>query len=306
LVEFFSNNIQQLIKKYDAKPRIYVYSAKKEKKRSLLNIQTNFYKDKRARKPYYIFRVASVNMVKQWKIIAEKIKHNKKFYTNILIGFFAGEGNLKEGINSNRTIRIAQGKPNKFIEKMLKYHGIKYRYEYHGRAYAITGKWNWDIIANNKLADLHTIKKEKFWRLYNSYKEIHYPNNIVRNNILKILNKPYTTIELSRIFKRSPARIRDILIPLKREGILKNFKVRSRSYWIKTDRNKIIISKIKDKYLKSLKREKKTTTEVAKTMDVCWKAAHRRLFELQKLNLVVRDSEGVWKISPKKEEVIVL
>jgi len=41
-------------------------------------------------------------------------------------------------------------------------------------------------------------------------------------------------------------------------------------------------------------------------MGVCWKTAHRRLFELQKLNLVAMDSEGVWKIIPRKEEVIVL
>ena len=306
LVKFFANNIQQLFKRYNVKSRLYVYSAKKEKKRRLLALQTNYYTDIRARKPYFIFRVNSVDVSRRWKIIVEKIKHNKKFYTHILIGFFAGEGNLKESAHSNKTIRIAQGKPHRFIEKILKYHGIKYRYEYHGRAYAITGKWNWDIFAQKKLANLHPVKKEKFWNMYYSFKEVHYPNHTLKNNILKILCKPYATKELSKIFKRTPARIRDILIPLKKDGVLKNFKVRSKSYWIKTDSKKIIISKIKEKYLTSLKRKEKTTGEIAKEMDVCWKSAHHRLTELQKLNLVAKDSKGVWENVPKKEKVVVL
>lgn len=39
-------------------------------------------------------------------------------------------------------------------------------------------------------------------------------------------------------------------------------KFRSKSYWIKTDQNKIIISSIKNKYLKSLKKEEKKLQEI--------------------------------------------
>jgi hypothetical protein len=307
LVEFFANAVQQLFKNYNLNPRIYVYSAKKEKAKSLLNFRTNYYIDKRARRPYFIFRVGSVHATKQWRILVEKIKHTKKFYTDILRGFFAGEGNLKEStIYSQRTIRISQGKSNKFIERVLNHFGVTYHFSKGERAYVINGKWNWDKLAQIRLADLHPIKRDKFWRMYNSFKELHYPKYMLKNNVLKILHKPYTAVELSKRFERTPARIQDILIPLKKEGILQDFRVRSTSYWIKTDQKKIIISKIKEKYLTSLKRKEKTTTEFAKEMGVCWKSAHRRLVELQKLNLVNIDSQGVWARTYLKEKVIVL
>ena len=111
---------------------------------------------------------------------------------------------------------------------------------------------------------------------------------------------------MSKIFKRSPARIYDILGLQKKEGILQIFRVKSKAYWIKSDQNKIIISKIKEKYLKSLKKKEKTTRELAKEIGVCWKSAYRRLTELQKLNLVDKDSKGLWKTVFQAKEVIVL
>jgi len=306
LVKFFANKIEEIFVDSNLRPRIYVYSAKKVSIQIPMNYRINYYSDKRARYPYFLFRVSSVKVVRQWKNLIEVVKYNKKFYTSILRGFFAGEGNIKGGIHSVRAIRIAQGKPNKFIERILKYHGISYRFSYHERAYVITGKWNWDILANIKIADLHPLKKEKFWRLYNSYKEIHYPGNWLRNNILKLLEKPYSSLSLSKRFNRSQARIQDILIPLKKEGIVQSFNVRSKSYWIKSDQNKIIISKIKEKYLKSLKRKEKSTAELAKEIGVCWKAAYRRLTELQKLNLVIQNLTGTWKLLSSDKEVIIL
>ena len=156
------------------------------------------------------------------------------------------------------------------------------------------------------LVELHPAKREKFWRIFNGYKESHYPNHLLENNILKLLNRPYTSLELSKKFKRSQVRIQDILIPPKKEEKLRVFRVKSKSYWIKTDRNKIIISKIKEKYLKSLKRSGKTANELAKESGVCWKAAYGRFTELQKLNLVVRNCKGFWEIESPKEEVVVL
>lgn len=306
LIEFFADTIEDCFKNNIIYPRIYIYSEKNEKFRFQTNWKIKYYIDKRASKPYFIFRVASVKLFSEWKNLVEKIKNNEKLYRNILRGFFAGEGNLKEGIHSNKVIRIAQGKPNNFIEKILKYHGIKYRFKNPERSYVISGKWNWDKFAENSLADLHPIKKEKFWKIYNSYKEIHYPHNLLKNNILKLLNKPYTSKELSKRFNRSQSRIQDILIALKKSGQLEVFKIKSKSYWIKTDSNKIIISKIKNYYLKSLNMHEKNTTVLSKEIGVCWKSANNRLKELQKLNLVIRDSKRFWQPVNTNKEVVVL
>ncbi len=277
-----------------------------KKKQLNLNCKTNYYTDKRASKPYFIYRIGSVKLTFQWRDIVKKTKNNKKFYKYILRGFFAGEGNLKEGNHSNRTIKIAQGKPNIFIEQILRYYDIIYQYAHNGRAYCITGKWNWDKLAKIKIADLHLIKKEKFWRIYKSYKEVHYPGHYIRDKILTFLDKPHTSLELSDIFNRSPARIYDVLYLLKKEGILQIFRVGSRAYWIKSDQNKIIISQVKKRYLSLVKNSRKTTVELAKEIGVCCKSAYNRLTELQKLNLVVRDSKGEWEFVIPEKEVIVL
>ncbi|MCK4366062.1 MAG: hypothetical protein KAW45_08420 [Thermoplasmatales archaeon] len=50
----------------------------------------------------------------------------------------------------------------------------------------------------------------------------------------------------------------------------------------------------------------KITPEIAKEIGVCCKSAYNRLTELQKLNLVVRDSKGEWEFVIPEKEVIVL
>ena len=45
------------------------------------------------------------------------------------------------------------------------------------------------------------LKKEKFWKLYNSYKEEHYPANYLIGEVFDSLEKPITSRELSKIFK---------------------------------------------------------------------------------------------------------
>ena len=306
LIEFFAKSIQHFFKEYQFKPRVYVYSSEKETVSLNFNCRINYYIDKRANKPYYIYRIGSVKLVSLWKNIVNEAKNDDKFYEHILRGFFAGEGNLKEGSHSNRTVRIAQGKPNGYTEKILNYYGVKYRYSIKGRSYVITGKWNWDILAKINIADLHPIKKEKFWRIYRDYKELHYPDHYLKENISKLLEKPYTSLELSKKFKRSQARVYDILSILKNEAKVQKFNVRSKCYWIRANQNKIIISQIKKRYLSLVKNSRKTTVELSKEIGVCWKSAFRRLTELQKLNLVVRDPEGLWNFVESKKEVIVL
>jgi len=306
LVELFADTIQKQFKNYSIKPRVYVYSANDEKINISFDCNLKYYTDIRANKPYLIYRVGSAKVLKEWLKIVTKIKNEEEFYHDILRGFFAGEGNVKEGAHSNKTLRIAQGKQDEFIEKILKYFDITYRYYPNGRAYNITGIWNWKKFAKLKIPDLHPDKKKKFYSVFNSYKEEHYPDDYIKGKIDKILKKPHTSLDLSKRFKRSQARIQDILIPLKKENKVKVFHIQSKSYWINTNQNKIIISKIKEKYMKSLKNKEKTVTELSKEMSVCWKSSFRRLLELQKLNLVEKDTHGTWSIIDSDKEVVVL
>ena len=308
LVKYFSKIILQIFKDYHLKPRIYVYSPNKEKVNvPLKHVQINYYMDERARKPYYLFRTASVKAVVEWHNLVQEITQKKKFYTSILRGFFAGEGNIKNIKNHNqRVIRIAQKQPYELIGRLLKYHNIEYRFSYYERAYVISGIWNWKRLAAINIAELHPIKNEKFWKVYESYKEIHFPNNHIRKNIMQFLIRPYTSLELAQIFNRSHARLQEILILLKNEGMLQRYKIGSKAYWIRTDQKKILISCVKQKYLDSLKKRKKKISEMAKEFGVCWKSAYHRLSELQKLQLVQQDMTGLWGYIPTLKEVIVL
>ena len=54
-------------------------------------------------------------------------------------------------------------------------------------------------------------------RVYNDFKQDHYENNYLKDNILLFLNQPYSTKELMKKFNRSFARIQDILIELKKQ-----------------------------------------------------------------------------------------
>ncbi len=308
LIKYFSNTILKIFKEYHLKPRIYVYTAKKEKtKVPLKNMQINYYVDKRATKPYFIFRVCSTKAVYQWHYLVKKITQQKKHYTNILRGFFAGEGNIKNiESHKQRVVRIAQKEPNNLIERILNYNDIQYRFSHHERTYVISGIWNWNKLAGIKIADLHPVKKESFWRVYHTYEEKHYPKHHIRHKILKLLIRPHTSLELAKKFNRSQYRIQDILIPLKKKGALQVFRIRSKAYWIRTDQNKILISDVKRNYLKLLKKSRRTSAELAREFDVDWKSSYRRLLELQKLHLVQQDSQSIWRHIPTRKEVIIL
>ena len=307
LVETFHETITKLFSKYDLRVRIYVYEPIENKlKIPIKDVQINYYIDKRATKPYYIWRLASVDLVKRWKEIVEKYKNNKKLYDRILRGFFAGEGNIKTGIHNNRTIRIAQGKPLKFIEKILNSFKIEYRYYPNERNYNITGKNNWDKCAKIRIANLNSSKKMRFWSVYKKFKEDHYKRNFIKTFIYKMLVNPYTSKELSIKFKRSQARIYDVLDLLKKSDKINNFRVRSKDYWIRIDQNIIIVSKLKHKYLEFLKDSRKTTKEVSKKFGVCWKSSLNRLKELEKLGLVKREKDKNWRVLKVDKKVISL
>lgn len=305
LIDLFYNTINELFKAYSFNQRIYVYSKDgREVKLPYNNCAFKYYIHKRATKPYFIFRIASVELVRKWKIIVDKTLNNNSLVPFTLRGFFAGEGNVHEGKKSVRVLKISQKTRKDFIDNLLCYLGLIFSFEKGNRNYILSSKFNWDIFAKYKLADLHPNKKEKFWRLYNSYKEEHYKNNYLYLGIYKELKEPLTTKQLSEIFRRSFARIQDVLILLKKEEKISNFRVKSKDYWTNNP-NIILISNIKKNYLDLLD-QPKLTSEIAKEFKVEWKSSFRRLSELKKLGLVKIGEDNKWKKELTKKKVIVI
>ncbi len=308
----FTNNCEPLIKLFysvisrifpKGKFRLYVYSPESKGNLRLRKCRTLFYTDMRANKPYYILRYANTVDVIKWKKIVSKISKERKHFPDILRGFFAGEGNIKTGTHANRTIRIAQKEPLGIIDKILQSLDIKYRFFISERSYTITGWKNWEKFYNYKIYTLHPEKKKKFIQAWKSYKEIHYPNNFIRYNILRYLSTPKTSNELALIFNRKQARLQDVLSELKIEGKIINYKCRSLDYWVKSDSNMIVISDRKDQILKILKNPL-NTADIAGKNNIDWKAAKRRLIELQKLGLI-KQEDYLWMRIPTRKEVIV-
>jgi len=308
LITHFHNTLTSLFSLEDNRVRIYVYSNDgKEFNIPIKNVRLKFYKDVRANKPYYLWRLASVDIIKKWRRIVEKIRHDKKLGVYLLRGFFAGEGNIKYTSHNNRTIRISQKNRVDFVERILTEQGISYTFiPNHRNGYTIWKRKNWDLLARIKIADLHPIRKVKFWEVYNSFKEYHYSPNFIKNNMIPMLKKPYTNRELSKIFNRTPARVYDVLDELKKQGLITNFRIRSKDFWIRKDSNTILISSVKARYLILITNNPKKTKDLSIIMNVCFKAAKRRLLELQKLGLIKRleNKEWVRTCQPKKIQVI--
>jgi len=305
LVDLFKKTINKLFIPSKYKQRIYIYSKDGER----VNIPytdcvIKYYVHKRATKPYFIFRIASVSILKEWKKIVNEMLNKNDKYQFILRGFFAGEGNIHEGKRSVRVIRISQKEEKYFINKLLNYFNLKYTFTPSNRNYVISNKSNWDIFAKYLLADLHPKKKEKFWRLYNSFKEEHYVKNYLKNKIPELINEPKTSKELAKILNRSQARISEVLISLKKEEMVNNYRVRSIDYWT-TNKELVIISKVKAKYLHLLDKEK-TTMELSKELNVHWKSSFKRLGELNKLKLVKLNANKKWEKTETKKRIWVI
>ena len=307
LIQFFHKTILNIFKDHTFEVGIYIYSPRVETMTlPFKNCKINRYIDTRATKPYFIWRLFSTEIVKKWKDIVEGVVNDQESYENILRGFFAGEGNIKVGSHNHRSLRIAQGKPSKLVESILDQLNIKYRYSKDERSYTISGKTNWDKCAVFKIADLHPLKKSRFLKIYSEFIEEHYPKNYLKNNLLKVLVNPKTASELSYLFKRSLARMSEVLVELKKLDHVENYKVRSKDYWIRKDQNKIIISSVKLNYLNILKNAKMSTKEISKEFNVCWQSSFRRLKELEKLGLVKIDKNKNWSIQKTKRGIVVI
>ena len=301
LVDLFKKTINELFTKEQYNQRIYVYS-KTGQKVSLpyQDCKIKYYIHKKATKPFFIYRLASIKLRNKWQEVINKILNKKELSTYVLRGFFAGEGNIKDGSHNSRVLRISQKIQKEFIDKSLNYLNIKYRYIAKEMSYDISGKWNWDIFAKLRLADLHPDKKKRFWGVYSKFKEEHYENNFIKSNILNVLNEPKSSRQLAELFNRTPARIQDVVIQLKKQGVINNFRVKSVDYWTK-NKDLVIISKLKNDYLLLLDMPKQTA-ELARYFKVDWKSSFKRLQELQNLNLIRRQNDGRWiKLETNKE-----
>lgn len=301
LILFFYKTLKKFVENDNF--RIYVYSRSKTKiKISIKKIK--YYRDKRARKPYLILRIANKNLLEKWKIKTKDILKNKECRVYVLRGIFAGEGNIKVGSHSNRTIRIAQKKQTEEINKILDYLKITYRFFPKERSYVITGRENWEKINKLKICELHPEKRNKFNQVFSTFKQWHYPAYFLYNRTFEILKGPKTSGDLAKIFNRDQTTLQEILNKLKKEDKIKNFRVRSKDYWIRNDSNVILISTKKYRILKLLNNPKRTF-EIAKECGVTWKASFRRLNELKKLNLV-KNENGLWYTKPTQKEVTTI
>ncbi|MDP3918456.1 MAG: hypothetical protein Q8Q35_00940 [Nanoarchaeota archaeon] len=308
LIILFHNTLTQHFKLEDYRARVYIYNMnKKEINAPVDKVRVKRYIDKRARKPYYIWRLGSVKHIKLWKEIVKLSLKDKRNSKNILKGFFAGEGNINF-ISSNskisRKIRIAQKQENPYIEKIMDYLKITYRFRHKDRAYEIWGKPNWDTFKRLKLADLHPNKKERFYKAYNTFKEEHYPTWHLGQKVIDNCFEPITCKSLSKLLKRSPSRICEILSDLKKENKVYSFRVRSLTYWT-LNKEIIIISSTKQEYLRLLNINNYKTSEIARILKVCPKSANNRLFELKKLKLINRNLDKSWTLSFNNKEIIV-
>ncbi len=304
LIDFFYKTINKLFEGNRFNPRIYVYCPDKEIRPNIgyFNCVVKYYVHQRATKPYYIFRIASVHLVKEWHKIIKKYLDKKKFSADILRGFFAGEGNIYAGSKGSRKLRISQGVKKKYIDNLLQNLNLTSIFDPSHRNYVINKKANWDIFAKLKIADLHPIKKEKFWKNYD-FKQEHYGKMYLISEVFKKLDVPHTTKQLSLIFRRSPARICDVVMELKSLGKINNFRIGNLDYW--TNKDIILISKLKKDYLLFLNKPK-LTSEFAKIFGVDWKSSFRRLKELEKLNLIKRQKNGKWIKMKSKRKILVI
>ncbi len=304
LIECFHRTLISMYP-FERKARLYVYNKNGIYTPSIKDVEYRNYIDMRSGRPYFIYRVSGVPFVKKWKMKVEGLKKKESLYTYILQGFFAGEGNIKfSKKRKSRALRIAQGKRDEFLEKMLEHLSVQFTYSPAERSYVISGRKNLEKLLKIEIAKLHKEKDRKFREMLSSYKQHHYPKNYLKYNILGYLNKPHTAIELSKYFERSPARICKILTMLKKEGKVNNYRVRSRDYWIKINCDIIVISDRKNEILHILKAGK-TTKQISNHLEVNWKAAFRRLKELERLGLVKREGQ-LWKRRVIQKKIVVL
>lgn len=297
----------ELTKIYNGKnsPRIYIYSNERNKL-DIPNFVDNikFYNDKRANKPYFIYRLADRKFVRYWKTIVDEITTNKKLFPDILRGFFAGDGNVKYNKKCiSRVVRIAQGKRNDLIEEILSDLKIDFSYSKNSRSYNISGRRNLEIINKLNISKLHPDKDRKFNEMMEEYKQEHYKRGYLKEELYNNLYQPKTTMELSLDFNRSFSRISKVLQKLKKENKVNNFRVRSKDYWTKDD-NLIILSKENYRVLKTIDSPKKVYN-ILKEVGINRKSIIKHLKKLERLKLALEEN-NIWVRKKTQKRLVIL
>jgi hypothetical protein len=303
LILFFHDTIKPLYKGKN-KPRIYIYSPTDRVLVSKLNdFVIRNYVDKRANRTYFIYRLADVKFIKRWKVMVNSIKNQEECYSSILRGIFAGEGNIKHDFknNNSRSIRIASGLRDAFIEKLLIYFNIKFSYEEHKRQYVVTGRFL-DKLKEIKMASLHPEKEAKFSKMFASLKEKHYSPGELNSLIFFELDQFKTTFELSKKFRKSHLRVLEVLCEMKKENKIGNIKRDGNSYWIKKELMDTYLYKERIKLLKQVLKNKNMTA-IGKSLNLSRKTIRNRLVKLEQEGLVEKKG-GFWVVEKEGKTLV--
>lgn len=303
LIFFFHNTIKLLYKGKN-KPRIYTYSPTD---RVLISELQDFvvrnYMDKRANRTYFIYRLADVDFVKEWKMVVDFVKNHEEHYPEILRGIFAGEGNIKHDFenNNSRNLRISAGWRDLFIEKLLIYFNVKFSYEEHKRQYVITGR-HLDKLKEINIASLHPEKEAKFRKMFECLKEKHYSPGELKTVLLRDLNEFKKTSELAIKFQKSDLRMSEALCELKKEGRIGVVRIKGNSYWV---RKEILNEYLNSERIKLLShvRKKQTMTAIGKFLNLSRKSIRNRLIKLEIEGLVEKKG-GYWMVKEESKTVV--
>jgi predicted transcriptional regulator len=259
------------------------------------------YIDARANSPYYIYRVSGVEKNREWRAIVSQVCSTSFNYQFVLQGFFAGEGNVKQGSHNSRAVRIAQAHPLPLLERMLRHYGISFIYGGH-REYTISGRDNLEKFLALQMTCLHRLKHEKFLRMMAGYRQRHYPKHTLNDHVYKELVIPRTTKDLATRFERTSSRLVRVLSTLCLSGNVQRYHVNSTYYWVRADSQLIVVSKQKMRILNLLKVPYRLF-ELATILRVNAKAVSHRMNELEKLGLVRREKANWHSIATASQVV---
>jgi hypothetical protein len=97
-------------------------------------VRYKVYLAERANVPYYLYRVSGVDLVRRFRLRVQLACGSVASHAGTLRGFFADEGNVKAGKRDVRALRIAQAKRHPLEERILRHHGISFRYSERGKS----------------------------------------------------------------------------------------------------------------------------------------------------------------------------
>lgn len=299
LILFFQENVEKIYTGSN-KPRLYVYSPGERILFTKLGgfKKVNNYRDERANRPYYIYKLADVNFIKHWKCLVEEIITKKEFYQFLVSGIFAGEGNIYYDKKSHkRTVRISAKTPVKLINAILNYFEIKYTFVWSNRMYEL---WSRDLdkIDKIKLTELHPEKSAAFKKMMKSRIEIHYPHHELKRLVYSELGKnPRTNKELSELFRRSHVRILEVLTELRNENkisYLRNKNGNQKTIWMLKEKKEELVNLDKRDILSAL--NIKNITKIGKLSGLSRKAVSKRFKRYEEEGLIEKDGNW-WRLT---------